>query len=244
MKFERFFIILVIAVAGIGTQQYLNYAKQMRTLNHHLNMSKANVSLIDIAVQDEDALLKQLNDAESLYQQLRTQLPEVLSEAEFNKALGQLTEKYNIKVLAKTQAVYGRPTYREAVIAMTLETSDETAQRLFDELRAMPRIVHIFDKKRTDKDHLEISIAIYAADTTTRPEETFPACIDEPAGVWMPVWKPQLAARYTEYMGNCAFIQDFGEILFKQSHLQFLQGEIARLQGIVDQLPAGDGSAG
>lgn len=236
MNFERFFLILLIVAAVIGFQQYSSFTTQSQQLKHHLQMSKRNVVRIETTMYDESLLLKELDEAEVRYRQLRTLLPESLLQAEFDKTFTQLAEQNGIKILAKTQAIYGHPSYREAVTSVTLETGDAAAQSLFDALNTLPRIINISDKKRTDAEHLELSLRIYSLDPAIQSDEQFPACIDAPSGVWMPLWKTQLDERYAEYTENCAFIQNFGAIHFKQERLKFLRAEIERVEATVNQL--------
>ncbi len=236
MKFRHLILLIVLTAAGFVLQQFLRYLSVADELNSQRAAIAPLTGKIRNAMYEEEAIKRQLAEAERLHHKLRRLLPEALGEEELEQQIEALAKKHRIKILASKTAIHSRPGYGEASLDMTLEADDARAKRFMRELKSIPRRIHIVPPEKRGKKSIHLSITIYAVSRGTETTFSPPRCIDMPDDLLLPPLRDWLAQRHADYSKQCHFIARYDALYRKQLQLLALQQENSRLQALEQQL--------
>lgn len=236
MKARHLVFFILIIVAALCLQQFNLYLSSRDAFSTLQKQNRDLSAQIEKAMYQEVALREQLAATEQRYNTLRERLPQELDEETFLQQLSQLAENSRLKVLSSSTAIYSRPSYSEAQLHISLESSHSKAQSLLRALHRQPRILDIEVPKQSGKKNLNFTVTLYALEPKETTPFTPPVCRERQSGLWLPPLRERIAPLYAAYLNQCHFIGNFGELLQVQQRLRDLQAENRRLQEVIEQL--------
>ena len=236
MKFRHLILLIVLVTMGFVLQQLIHYLAVLDELQAERAALAPLAAKIENVMYEEEAIKRQLAEAERLHAKLRRLLPETLGEEELEQQVEALAQKHGIKILANKTAIHSRPGYSEATLDMTLEASDIAAKRFMRELKSIPRRIHIVPPQKRGKKSIHLSITIYAVSQGAQASFSAPHCIEMPGGLFLLPLHDRLARRYAAYSKQCNFITRYNGLYLEQLRLLALEKENSRLQALEKQL--------
>ncbi len=236
MKFRHLLLLAALLLIGLALQQLNLFSTHKGALLAQQSEVTKFSSYIEAAMYQEDEIQQQLHQTEARHLRLRRLLPETLQTIELEQQVAELARKHQIKILATKTATNSRPGYREANINITLEAGVTAANRFMQELKSIPRRIHIIPPEKRGKKSIHLSIFIYAVGKVEHKVPSLPTCNEMPQGVWLPPLQEQLARLYEEYSKRCRFVTNYAEHYLQQQRWLALNDEVARLATLEKQL--------
>jgi hypothetical protein len=225
-----------VAVITFTVQQFSYFLSQRDVLQRLQTEAVELSGQIKDMMYQEASLQQQLKEAQVQHARLRSLLPETLQAKELEQRITTLAEKHRIKILATKTAIHSRPGYSEASIDITLEAGELPAKRFMQDLKSIPRRIHIIPPEKRGKKSIHLAITVYAVGSESAEKFSPPHCIEMPGGLLLSPLRETLERLYADYQQPCSFVTNYSELLHTQMLLQTLQSEISRLAVFEQQL--------
>lgn len=241
MSKAKFTLTLIISLIVLGVfallfQQYNTYFEQRGILLKSDDENRQLLKKIEEVLPQKAELSNQLTEINSRYESLCKQLPDKMQEDDFRQNIEAILKAKRLKILARREIHYSRPTYNEVKLVYSLKGKAETVRSALSQIKKLSRIVVSDGPEKESKENTGLEISIFSVMPEKKTKLETLECLSSPDSVWLPVLKDELHQIYHDYQQNCQTLKDNAEFYADMQRYRQLNESVLYLENIRDSL--------
>lgn len=234
--FSRFIIGVLFVAIAVTIHQFWAFNVQIENLERSGNQIAQQLEKAQEFETTVSSIRQEVEQLEVEHRLLMNRIPETDQLEQFHANFSTYITPLKINVLARKQASFSQPLYREYRLFYTLQGEEENIKRLLSWLKKQPRLVNIDPPQYFTNKRAEITLHLYSSPSQDTKSLVVPECIPNASDIFYQPFIEEMAQRYRDYIEGCKALEKNREMIQLLHDYQILKQQNASRQTIIDTL--------